>query len=161
MFTSSIQTIEQFKKILSQLSQDIYVKPCGALSNATLGQHTRHIIELYLCLINGYASPAVCYDSRKRDKKIQENIDFALLQLEYIQSNLEKPNKEIKVSYELGEEEVFLDSNYFREVMYNLEHSIHHHALIKVGLRIMTDIEVPESFGVAPSTMQHRKVCAQ
>ena len=45
--------------------------------------------------------------------------------------------------------------------MYNLEHAIHHHALIKVGLKIMTKIELPESFGVAPSTIQYRKVCAQ
>ncbi|MEM9648432.1 MAG: hypothetical protein AAF969_08120, partial [Bacteroidota bacterium] len=48
-----------------------------------------------------------------------------------------------------------------REVMYNLEHTIHHHALIKVGIQFFTDIPLPESFGVAPSTLQHRQACAQ
>lgn len=161
MFNSSINTIEQFKDILSQLSQEDYTKSCAALSNATIGQHTRHLIELYQCLIQGYETKEVCYDKRKRDTRIQEDISFAILQLEEIQKGLEKPNKEVKVSYDLGEDEIFIQSNYFREVMYNLDHAIHHYALIKVGLKIMTDMELPESFGVAPSTIQYRKVCAQ
>ena len=161
MFNSSIQTIEQFKRILLQLSQHNYTKPCESLSNATIGQHTRHIIELYQCLINGYVGADVCYDNRERNKRIEEEIEYAIIQLENIQNNLDKPNKEIHVRYELGEEKVSLKSNYYREVMYNLEHVIHHHALIKVGIKTMTDIELPDSFGVAPSTIQYRKVCAQ
>ncbi|WP_350290556.1 DinB family protein [uncultured Croceitalea sp.] len=161
MFNSSIQTIEQFKNILSQISQECYVSPCGELSEATIGQHTRHIIELYQCLIAGYDTNQVCYDKRERNKNIEESIPFAITQLEAIQEGLEKPNKELKVSYELGEDEVSLNSNYFREVMYNLEHAIHHHALIKVGIKAMTTIVLPDSFGVAPSTIQYRKVCVQ
>ena len=65
------------------------------------------------------------------------------------------------MGYELNGEENFLPSNYYREVMYNLEHAIHHHALIKIGIQQFTAIELPESFGVAPSTMQYRKACAQ
>ncbi|WP_394975135.1 DinB family protein [uncultured Croceitalea sp.] len=161
MFNSSIQTIEQFKEILSQLPQDSYITPCGPLSNATIGQHTRHIIELYQCLIAGYGSSDVCYDKRERNTKIEKEVTYAIAQLETIQRELEKPNKDIKVSYELGEQEVCLESNYYREVMYNLEHAIHHHALIKVGIKTMTNMELPDSFGVAPSTMQYRKVCVQ
>ena len=161
MFNASINSIEEFKDILSQLSQEDYTKCCSVLSNATIGQHTRHLIELYQCLIQGYKTKEVCYDKRKRDTRIQEDINFAIQQLQQIQEDLEKPNKELKVSYELGENEVFLESNYYREVMYNLEHAIHHYALIKVGLKVMTNIELPESFGVAPSTIQFRKVCAQ
>ena len=161
MFNASINTIEEFKDILSQLSQEDYTKSCSVLSNATIGQHTRHLIELYQCLIQGYNTKEVCYDKRKRDTRTQEDINFAIQQLEQTQEDLEKPNKELKVSYELGENEVLLESNYYREVMYNLEHAIHHYALIKVGLKVMTNIELPESFGVAPSTIQFRKVCAQ
>jgi hypothetical protein len=45
--------------------------------------------------------------------------------------------------------------------MYNLEHLIHHEALIKVAITSMTEVAIPESFGVAPSTLQYRKECAQ
>jgi len=161
MFKSSLKTLEQFKNVLSELPAGCYSQSCQILSNASIGQHTRHIIELYLCLIDGYEVADVSYDKRERNTKIEEDIDFALEQLTHIQNNLMKPNKEIKVTYELGDEETCLDSNYFREVMYNLEHTIHHQALIKIGVSHFSTQEIPESFGVAPSTIEYRKACAQ
>jgi len=161
MFKSSLETLEQFKKVLSELPKDCYSQSCAILSNASIGKHTRHIIELYLCLIKGYDMADVSYDRRERNSKIETDVALAIAQLSHIQEHLEKPNKVIKVNYELDGEENQLDSNYFREVMYNLEHTIHHQALIKVGIRHFSKQEIPESFGVAPSTIQYRKVCAQ
>jgi len=161
MFKSSLETLEQFKKVLSELPKDCYSQSCEILSNASIGQHTRHIIELYLCLLKGYDIANVDYDRRERNLKIEEDLVLALERLTFIQKHLEKPNKAIKVNYELDGEENQLDSNYFREVMYNLEHTIHHQALIKVGIRHFSTQEIPASFGVAPSTIQYRKACAQ
>ena len=161
MFKSSLQTIEQFKKVLQNLPEDAYSKPCPTLSNATIGQHTRHIIELYQCLIEGYDLGEVCYDKRKRDTLIEQNLLFAVLQLEYIQTNLEKTDKTLTITYELDARAIIIASNYFREVMYNLEHAIHHEALIKVAINEFGKIKLPDSFGVAPSTLQYRKQCAQ
>ena len=156
MFKSSLDTINLFKEILSQLSNDCYSKPCNSLSGATIGQHTRHIIELYQCLLYGYDSGEVSYDKRKRDKQIEQDVDFASDQLQEIEKNLVQANKALRVTYVLDGNETCLESNYFREVMYNLEHAIHHHALIKVAINTFTDISLPEEFGVAPSTMQFR-----
>nr|WP_299389468.1 DinB family protein [Allomuricauda sp.] len=161
MFRSSIATLEQFKEILMILPEDVYARPCNILSNASIGQHTRHIIELYLCLIKGYGDADVSYDRRERNRRIEQEKCFAVNQIELIQSNLERPNKTVAVTYELGGQETCLESNYNREVMYNLEHTIHHHALIKVAIEHFTSLELPESFGVAPSTLQHRQACAQ
>lgn len=161
LFESSIDTLEQFKTILKELPNEYYIAPCDVLSYATIGQHTRHVIELYLCLVSGYDNAMVSYDKRERNKKIENEVPYALEQLTFIQQHLEKPNKTIQMEYELNAKENVLDSNYFREVMYNLEHAIHHHALIKIGIQNFTNIELPESFGVAPSTIQYRKVCAQ
>lgn len=49
-----------------------------------------------------------------------------------------------------------------RELAYCLEHSIHHQALIKVGLKEQ-NIEnlIDENFGVAPATIRHKQKCAQ
>ena len=161
MFNSSLNTLEQFKHILQELPADCYSAPCSTLSNSSIGQHTRHVIELYLCLINGYETADVSYDRRERNPKIENEVLFAIEQLEFIQEKLEKPNKTLKVTYELAGQKNTLDSNYYREVMYNLEHAIHHHALIKVGIQHFTELNLPESFGVAPSTMDYRKACAQ
>lgn len=161
LFESSVNTLEQFKSILEELPNEYYITPCTVLSDATIGQHTRHVIELYLCLLNGYDSALVSYDKRVRNKRIENEVAFALKQLTFIQKNLEKPNKEVQMTYELNDVENVLPSNYYREVVYNLEHAIHHHALIRIGIQHFTELELPESFGVAPSTIQYRKVCAQ
>ena len=54
-----------------------------------------------------------------------------------------------------------ISTNYFREIAYNLEHTIHHMALIRVGLRELGDIPVDDSYGVASSTIKYRQQCAQ
>lgn len=161
MFKSTFHTIDQFKEVLSQLPEDGYSRPCSLLSAATIGQHTRHIIELYQCLIDGYVSAEVCYDKRKRDKRIEQDVNLAINQLWQIQHTIEQPDKKLFISYELNQKEVIIASNYYREVMYNLEHTIHHQALIKVAINHFTNIVLPVSFGVAPSTMQYRTKCVQ
>ncbi len=161
LFKSSLDTLEQFKQVLLGLPKNCYSRSCSVLSNSSIGQHTRHIIELYLCLLQGYDTADVSYDRRKRDLQIEQDLSFAIQQLEFIQKQLDRPNKSINISYELAGSETRLDSNYFREVMYNLEHTIHHQALIKVGIEHFTSLPLPESFGVAPSTMQYRETCAQ
>jgi len=161
MIETSLQTIEQFKTVLSQLPLHCYNKSCDSLSNATIGEHTRHIIELYKCLLDGYAIEEVSYDKRQRNTQIENELNFAVRQLEFIQGALERPNKNLIVAYELNGKESRLESNYFREVMYNLEHTIHHLALIKVAIIQFTDLSLPDSFGVAPSTIQYRNQCVQ
>ena len=161
LFDSSLNTLEQFKVVLNQLTNECFTTTCDVLSNATIGQHTRHVIELYLCLLDGYGRGEVSYDQRKRDKKIENDLNHAIERLAYVQQQLPKQDRHLEMVYELNGNKNRLSSNYLREVMYNLEHAIHHHALIKIGIRHLTTIELPESFGVAPSTMQYRKACAQ
>ncbi|MEP0552783.1 MAG: hypothetical protein ABJE29_00430, partial [Balneola sp.] len=41
-----------------------------------------------------------------------------------------------------------------RELQFLVSHTVHHYALIGLILKTM-DVEVPEDFGVAPSTLKH------
>lgn len=138
-----------------------YAGPCSALSNATIGQHTRHIIELYQCLIEGYQVGEINYDDRKRNALYENNITAAIDAVQDILLNLEQPDKTVKIFCQTEDSSVCIESNYYREVLYNLEHCIHHQALIKVALLFIKDIEISSGFGVAPSTLQYRQRCAQ
>ena len=161
MLQTSIFTLQLFRGILGQLQNAQYTQQHDLLAHASIGQHTRHIIELYQCLLDGYATGEVCYDNRKRDIRIETDLEVAVASLEKIEYSLDRPNKDLRLVLEGEQGNCQIDSNYNREVLYNLEHAIHHHALIKVALIPMTVIDVPAEFGVAPSTLAFRKSCAQ
>lgn len=154
----------QLSTTLDQLSQEQYVQPCKTLFNATIGQHVRHIIELFQCLENGYDEGQVNYEKRKRDLRIETEKDFAAGLLVDVHQGLHKENKELQLEACYDEHEmepITIATNFYREVAYNLEHTIHHMALIRVGITEVSTIELPEEFGVASSTIKYRQQCAQ
>ncbi len=154
----------QLAETIKQLSPEQYTQPCSNLVNNTIGQHVRHIIELFQELENGYPESIVNYEKRKRDKTIETNKALALALLQDIFSNLGRPDKQLtlQASYDdHSAEPIAIPTNYHREIAYNLEHTIHHMALIRVGIKEISDIKLPEDFGVASSTVKHRKECAQ
>jgi hypothetical protein len=154
----------QLADTLQQLSPQEYVKPCNTLFNNTIGQHVRHIIELFQCLENGYDANMVNYEKRPRDIAIETDKEFASQLLQDIFGNLSRPNKELvlEASYdEHSTEAIAITTNYYREIAYNLEHTIHHMALIRVGITEVSGIQLSDDFGVASSTVKYRKQCAQ
>ena len=52
-------------------------------------------------------------------------------------------------------------TSFTRELFYCDEHTIHHLALIRVGINEIGGYQLNESFGVAPSTIKYRQSCAQ
>jgi hypothetical protein len=162
MLIPSIQkTLNDLSQLISQLSSEEYCRPCEGLSNATIGEHSRHIIEMFQCLHNQYDLGVINYDNRKRDFTIQTDTVFAKSTIETIVAQLEKSNRTLQLQQVIDGEELLIDTNYHRELLYNFEHCIHHQALIKVAILQSHSITVDENFGVARSTIEYRKQCAQ
>jgi hypothetical protein len=155
------KTLNELSDLLTQLTDDDYCCPCYDLSNATIGEHTRHIIEMFQCLENQYETGIVNYDQRKRDYHIQTNSVFAQDCITILLNQIGKLNKNLQLQQLVDGEELLIESNYHRELLYNLEHCIHHQALIKVAIIQSETIVVDENFGVARSTIEYRKQCAQ
>src|SRR5689334_17121018 len=127
----------QLSDSLEQLSEAQFTQPSKRLFQATIGQHVRHIIELFICLENGYRTGIVNYEKRKRDIRIETDKVFAQDLLFGISQSVNKPDKELllEANYnEQSDETVFINTNYYRELLYNLEHTVHHMALIRVGI---------------------------
>lgn len=150
----------QLEDSVLQLSNEQYCQKIDTLSGASIGQHVRHVVEMFVCLQDGYASGIVNYEKRKRDITIETSKEITIDVINKINSALLNENKSLVLeagfdenSYELNN----IPTNYFREIAYNLEHSIHHMALIKIGIKQVTDIQLPEGYGVASSTIKHRK----
>lgn len=154
----------QLTETLNQLTEKEYGQPCNSLFNNTIGQHVRHIIELFQCLETGYESGVINYEKRKRDLLIETDKELAKQLLLQIHTDLNRSNKELvlEATYdEHSEHFINITTNYHREIAYNLEHTIHHMALIRVGITEVSNIELADNFGVASSTVKYRNQCAQ
>lgn len=147
--------------LLRQLTNEEFTQKNPELSNATIGEHMRHIIELFQCLLENYEHELINYDARKRDLLLQTDKNAAISIIEKFANEIEKPNKSLSLAHNYFSPIEVLPTNYFRELLYNLEHSIHHQALIKVALYNFPHIKISASFGVAPSTLEYKQQCAQ
>ncbi len=165
LIQDSINKLEEIKELLSQFSSEQYTKSNSLLSGASIGQHLRHILEFYICLKNGSNTGSISYDERKRDLLIETQLDFALETINEISVFLNSVNKDfaltLKANYGISEtKSVLIPSSLYRELAYTLDHTIHHLAIIKIGLS-NEDIKLDESFGVAPSTLRYREKCVR
>jgi hypothetical protein len=153
------------KGVISQLTNEQYSQSLTILHRASIGGHVRHIIEFFQCLLAQYPEGKVNYDLRKRDKFLENSIERAMVEIDYIRTQLRTLSLNTPLNTPLTlEAELSTSSDcnsliptcLIRELVYQLEHTIHHMALIKIALtHSFETIEVPEEFGVAASTLKN------
>jgi hypothetical protein len=154
------ELFDQLRDLLDKITGQQYTRPATSLFGASVGEHVRHILEGFQCLENGYESGIVNYEKRERNKRIQTDKEFARELMHIISRTINQPNKKLSLeaSYDLvSNNTLIVHTNYYREIIYNLEHTVHHMALIRVGITEVASIKLPAEFGVAPSTIRHRK----
>ncbi|MBP6073139.1 MAG: DinB family protein [Flavobacterium sp.] len=161
IYQSAKKSLQELAQVVQKLSAQDFSNPCPALSGATIGEHTRHVLEMFQCLLTQYDSGTINYDQRKRDTTLQTQPNVALHIIDFILEDIEKPNKPLILESTTDDFQTNISTNYHRELMYNLDHCVHHQALIKVAITISNTIEIDPDFGVARSTLAYRKQCAQ
>ncbi len=157
------------KHYLSVIEPTVYQSQLELLSGSTIGQHTRHIIEFYNCLIEQSTAgndAIINYAARRRDYLIESQPDHAISYVNDICAKMEELDEAQTCMLdcaEHGQDGLLVQSTVGRELIYNIEHTIHHLAIVKIALKtILPSLELPEHFGVAPSTIRHRQeACAQ
>jgi hypothetical protein len=157
---TNIAIVNQLIDLLNDLDSVVYRDSLRPLHYSTVGQHVRHIVEFYQCLLKGQENELVNYDARERNIQIEVDKDFTIALLEDIKKHL----GDLKTDYPLSlktqfgaDEAVCVPSSFYRELTYLIEHTIHHLAIIKIGLNEMyPEIKIPQNFGVAHSTIRFR-----
>lgn len=153
--------LKDLLEVLTQLSDEQYATPFAQLSGASIGAHVRHILELFVCLENQYQNGEINYELRARELSLQTHPKQAIELIKSLGTLLDKPDKNLTLYQSFDQGILKIQTNYQRELAYNLEHCVHHQALIRVALLSMPQVIYNHHFGVARSTMQHRKQCAQ
>ena len=152
--------LHSLSSLLVILQNEHYTQKIEHLGNASIGGHTRHILELLQCAIAGYHSGEVDYINRTRNIQLENDRLLAMNIINKILNEVRMPEKELSLFVEQMDEmnACTVNTTFFREIVYNTEHTIHHLAMIKVAL-IEMQLEVVESdFGVAYSTLQYKKL---
>ncbi len=160
----AIALLEDAKIYLHQLSPTAYCKILPLLFNSNIGQHSRHFIEFFQCLLiqSKNEDGVINYDLRKRNKRIEQEPQYAIETIDQIIEALpnciSNCNLQLETAYDPNTNDTLRVSTCFdRELLYNIEHTIHHLAIIKIGLQlVMPSIELPSHFGFAPSTVKYR-----
>lgn len=156
----------EIKKLTILLSDQVYSRPLDILSGSSIGQHMRHIVEFYTCLIAQHEQQVINYDLRTRNQLIEQYpkscalyIDEILAQLDELAINFEPKSLRFEnCNFHTGIESDRITTSLSRELAYCLDHCIHHQYFIKIGL-ISLELGhfLHEEFGIAPSTLIHRK----
>ena len=163
--TACSNILSQLTDIVNQLDEGDFVKPSESLSQSTFGQHLRHTLEFFICFQQGYESGLINYDKRAHDKLIETDKFIALNAINTVAefvNQLQEKILRLEVGYDLRREDyITVETNATRELVYNIEHAVHHMAIMKIGIReVAPYIVLPPDFGIAASTIRYQEVTA-
>lgn len=158
---STVYTLKQLSHLLEQISTEKYTYCLPLLSGNSIGKHVRHIIECYQGLINGLDKEWIDYENRARNLDLEGCPQMAIEALDDIidQIRFHKKDKEVLLfvnqSHE-NETNLLVKSTLAREIVFCLEHSIHHMAIIAIAAKnTFPEIDIHPHFGFAYSTIKH------
>lgn len=129
-----------------------------------IGGHVRHIIEFYHALLSNLGGPEpllVSYDARKRNKELETSKNLAISEIKGIREKigrLEDQDMEVLLSSIIDPDAPMFEmqTTLNRELVYLLDHTIHHMALIKMIAR-EHKVTLGKNFGLAQSTKAHEQ----
>jgi len=146
----------------------MYARPLKGVFSGSLGAHYRHVLDHFLCLIEGMRTGEIDYDRRKRNPELETSVDRARLVTESLAREFDSLpesvfDRDCVVTYCVAYGEApseAVESNVAREIMFCVGHAIHHYAILKL-LCAQVGVELPYEFGIAPSTLKYLETTAR
>jgi uncharacterized damage-inducible protein DinB len=140
---------------------DYLSRPDGGVSGS-VGAHVRHCLDHVRALLDAAAGGVLSYDRRERDPAVEHGRMQGILALNQQRERLvamvgraaDQPVRlEALVDGAGGTVEV--SSSLGRELVFMLQHTIHHQAIVAL-LLAGRGVAIPSRFGYAPSTLRRR-----
>ena len=165
----SVESLDQIMTFIEGLTTTEYQYIATPLFNSSIGQHLRHIVDLYLALMKSssaenskHCSPDICninYDIRRRGAYVETDKNTGLAELsnirQWLKSVAERDlSKDALVSTEVSltsqQSEVF-KSSFGRELCFASSHLTHHLAIMAAIAKV-SGKNVDPYLGLAPAT---------
>lgn len=155
----TIKIIHEVGNLVEQLSDEQYTNPLEVLAHQAIGKHVRHIVEFYQCLLNGLTNNHIDYDKRERNILLETERVYTCAAIKKIAHHITLlSDAPLLLTMTYGDGTYSVTTSVYRELAYNIEHSIHHLAIIKIGITShYPQITLPPNVGVAHSTIIHQQ----
>jgi uncharacterized damage-inducible protein DinB len=162
-----LASLAELEAFLRSLPEAFYAEEVPALG-ASIGGHTRHLLEHYLILRRSAPGGAVHFEARARDQRLAMDRAAALQTLAQVQAWLDSGCEGLSLDQPMAartstdgrlEDGVVCQSTLRRELIYAFLHDVHHQALIAVAGRLL-GLPVPPQLGKAPATRVHASLAA-
>jgi uncharacterized damage-inducible protein DinB len=139
---------------IQRINPEDYKMKHRSISNSSIGEHIRHIINFFEAFLKSFDEDKINYDIRIRNPRIELEKDFAIEKLKEITEQFNSltldGNNPLLLETSAGN----IYSNLSRELHYINEHTIHHTAIIRIiFLQFFPQYEVDSSFGFSSSTL--------
>ena len=157
--TGSIESIDQLIDFIDSLTDADYQYRAQPWFDNAIGQHLRHVVDLYQALINQHTNTVVDYDVRRRGASVEKCRTTGLKELNEIRLWLQNlPAERIEQSVTISTEvaitsqqiEVF-QSSFGRELCFASSHLTHHLAMMVIIAKLAGKA-VESALGLAPAT---------
>lgn len=154
-------SLEQLARLLETTSDEAYVwRPGGGVSGS-IGAHVRHVLDHVRVLVD-CPQRRITYDRRERNTEIEHHRLEGIAALRGAICRLganrcDRSDDDTLVLETLVERDqppIAVATTRAREMVFALQHTIHHQAIIAVLLHDI-GISTPAQFGYAPSTPSH------
>lgn len=167
LISAAEDVLRQGLGLLDSLDEGSYARKEEGPWGSSIGAHYRHVLDHFLCLIEGLWDFQINYDLRARNHDLETSIDAARsISCELLEAVNEIPADALKqdcmVVYSVGYGESdaqSVRSIVARELMFCVGHAIHHYAIMKL-LCSLRAVSLPHEFGIAPSTLKYQQAQA-
>lgn len=162
---AAIASLEQIRFVIGEVTHYENRHQLDLYAGSGIGKHVRHILDHYLAVRQGLDQAFVDYNQRHRDSEMETVPDAALHVIGQLHDWLQGLNDlehGLRIRSEVScraEYHTECDSNLGRELLYLINHTIHHAAYIKRMVE-ESDLRLPEEIGLAPCTATYRRALA-
>jgi uncharacterized damage-inducible protein DinB len=168
LVAENVRVLAQAADLVRSIDDSTYAETCGLPVHSAVGNHVRHILDAYACLLAGARSGIVDYERRERDRAVATDRIAALAKVDATIAALEAIEEEdgtrdllvVPEGLEIDDRTALVESTLSRELQYLAGHTIHHFALVTLMVRLR-GYDPGAEFGVAPSTLRHWSAAAR
>ena len=150
--------------MLDNVDESSYSRKEEGPWGSSIGAHYRHVLDHFLCLIEGLWDYQINYDHRGRNRDIENSVELARAATQELLEALPAIPADVlrhacAVTYSLGYSDgnaQSVSSIVARELMFCVGHAVHHYAIMKL-LCSLRAVSLPCEFGIAPSTLKYQQ----